>query len=178
MQSLPQTFEKPLFSLLYIVFSSFCNTFRLSGGAKEMIQKEEVTIKDLARELGISPSTVSRALKDHPDISPDTKKAVNELAKKLNYRPNPIALSLKGGSSRIIGVIVPEIVHFFFSTILSGVDDFADEAGYNVIICQSNEIYENEVKNVDALISSRADGIMISLAKTTSDYLAFEKDYR
>ena len=137
------------------------------------MQKEEVTIKDIARELGISPSTVSRALKDHPDISQETKKVVNELAKKLNYRPNPIALSLKGGSSRMIGVVVPEIVHFFFSTVLSGVEDYADEMGYNVIICQSNEIYDNEVKNTDALISARVDGIMVSLAKTTKNFEHF-----
>jgi len=76
----------------------------------------QVTIKDIARELGISPSTVSRALKDHPDISPETKKAVNALAEKLNYQPNIVALSLRQSKTNTIGVIIPEIVHFFFST--------------------------------------------------------------
>ena len=112
------------------------------------MSKENITIKDIARELGISPSTVSRALKDHPDISQATRDAVNELAKKWNYKPNPIALSLKSGSSRTIGVIIPDIVHFFFSTILSGIEDIAYERGYNVMMCQSNEKWEHEVKNV------------------------------
>ena len=77
----------------------------------------QVTIKDIARELGISPSTVSRALKDHPDISPETKRAVTKLAEELNYQPNSIALSLRQSKSNTIGVIIPEIVHFFFSRI-------------------------------------------------------------
>ena len=75
----------------------------------------QMTIKDIARELGISPSTVSRALKDHPDISIATKKAVNELADKLNYQPNTVALNLRQRKTNTIGVIIPEIVHFFFS---------------------------------------------------------------
>lgn len=131
--------------------------------------KENITIKDIARELGISPSTVSRALKDHPDISQATRDAVNELAQKWNYKPNPIALSLKSGSSKTIGVIIPDIVHFFFSSILSGIEDIAYERGYNVMMCQSNERWDHEVKNVQALVSSRVDGILISVAKGTTD---------
>jgi len=76
-----------------------------------MQKKGQVTIKDIARELGISPSTVSKALKDHPDISSETKKTVNELVRKWNYRPDPVAISLKVGQSKTIGVIVPEICH-------------------------------------------------------------------
>ena len=91
----------------------------------------QVTIKDIARELGISPSTVSRALKDHPDISPQTKKAVNELAEKLNYQPNIVALSLRQSKTNTLGVIIPELVHFFFSTVISGIEDVAYSAGYN-----------------------------------------------
>lgn len=132
--------------------------------------KENITIKDIARELGISPSTVSRALKDHPDISQSTRDAVNELAKRWNYKPNPIALSLKSGSSRTIGVIIPDIVHFFFSTIISGIEDIAYERGYNVMMCQSNEKWDHEVKNVQTLVSARVDGIMISVAKETTNF--------
>ncbi len=137
------------------------------------MSKDNITIKDIARELGISPSTVSRALKDHPDISQATRDAVNELAQKWNYKPNPIALSLKSGSSKTIGVIIPDIVHFFFSTILSGIEDIAYERGYNVMMCQSNEKWDHEIKNIQALVSSRVDGILISIAKGTTDFTHF-----
>jgi len=139
------------------------------------MHKGQVTIKDIAKELGVSPSTVSRALKDHPDISLETKKAINELAKKLNYSPDPIALSLKSRKSKIIGVIVPEIVHYFFSTVLHGIEDFAYDAGYNVMICESNESYERELKNVEALLSNRSDGILVSLSKNTLNFDHLEK---
>ncbi|WP_203532636.1 LacI family DNA-binding transcriptional regulator [Draconibacterium halophilum] len=129
-----------------------------------------VTIKDLARELNISPSTVSRALKDHPDISKETKRAVQELAQKLNYQPNAVALSLKQRRSNTIGVIIPEIVHYFFSSVISGIEDVAYDAGFNVIICQSNERYEREVANAKTLLSSRVDGVLISISKETTDY--------
>lgn len=131
------------------------------------MHKGQVTIKDIAKELGISPSTVSRALKDHPDISPDTKRAVNELAEKWHYHPDPIALSLKSRKSKIIGVIVPEVVHYFFSTVISGIEDIAYNSNYQVMICESNERYEREVKNVQALLSSRVEGILVSVSKET-----------
>ena len=139
------------------------------------MHKGQVTIKDIAKELGVSPSTVSRALKDHPDISSETKKAINDLAKKLNYSPDPIALSLKSRKSKIIGVIIPEIVHYFFATVLHGIEDFAYNSGYNVMICESNESYERELKNVEALLSNRSDGILVSLTKNTKDYNHFKK---
>ncbi len=106
------------------------------------MRSNQVTIKDIARELGISPSTVSRALKDHPDISPETKKAVNKLADELHYQPNSIALSLRHRKSNTIGVIIPELVHFFFSPVISGIEDVDYSAGYSVIVSQSNESYE------------------------------------
>jgi DNA-binding LacI/PurR family transcriptional regulator len=134
------------------------------------MNKGQVTIKDIAKELGISPSTVSKALKGHPDISPATKKAVRELVERWNYKPDPIALSLKGGLSKTIGVIVPEIVHYFFSTVISGIEDLAYDSGYHVMFCQSNESYEREVKAVETLLSSRVDGILVSLCKLTSDF--------
>ena len=139
------------------------------------MNKGQVTIKDIAKELGISPSTVSKALKGHPDISSETKKAVRELVEKWNYKPDPIALSLQGGHSKTIGVIVPEIVHYFFSTVISGIEDLAYDSGYHVMFCQSNESYEREVKAVDTLLSSRVDGILVSLCKVTDSYEHFHK---
>jgi len=134
------------------------------------MHKGQVTIKDIARELGISPSTVSKALKGHRDISPSTKQAVKELVDKWHYSPDPIALSLKGGLSKTIGVIVPEIVHYFFSTVISGIEDLAYDSGYHVMFCQSNESYAREVKAVETLLSSRVDGILVSISKTTKNF--------
>jgi len=130
----------------------------------------QVTIKDIARELGISPSTVSRALKDHPDISVETKKAVNELAEKLNYQPNIVALSLRQKKTNTIGVIIPELVHFFFSTVISGIEDVAYNAGYNVILAQSNESFQREVTDMKALFNSRVDGMLLSLSRETTNF--------
>jgi LacI family transcriptional regulator len=130
----------------------------------------QVTIKDIARELGISPSTVSRALKDHPDISAETKKAVNELADRLNYQPNIVALSLRQKKTNTIGVIIPEIVNTFFSTVISGIEDVAYEAGYNVILAQSNESYQREVTDMKALFNSRVDGMLLSLSRETTNF--------
>ena len=132
-----------------------------------------VTIKDIARELKISPSTVSRALKNHPDISEETKRAVNDLAKKLNYQPNAVALSLKQRKSSTIGVIIPEIVHYFFSSVISGIEDVAYDAGFNVIICQSNERYDREVANAKTLLANRVDGVLVSVSKETKDFSHF-----
>ncbi len=130
----------------------------------------QITIKDIARELGISPSTVSRALKDHPDISVATKKAVNELAEKLNYQPNTVALNLRQRKTNTIGVIIPEIVHFFFSTVISGIEDVAYEAGYNVILAQSNESVEREKSDIKALFNSRVDGLLLSISRETTNF--------
>lgn len=134
------------------------------------MRSNQITIKDIARILGISPSTVSRALKDHPDINVDTKKAVNELAGKLKYRPNAVALSLKNSRSNTIGVIIPEIVHYFFSSVISGIDDVASQKGFTVIICQSNESFEREVANARTLLSHRVDGILVSISKETHSF--------
>ncbi len=133
------------------------------------MKKGQVTIKDIAKELNISCSTVSRALKDFPGISPTTRKAVTELANKYNYRPNAIALSLRNQKTNIIGVIIPETVHFFFSTVISGIEDEAMKEGYNVMICQSNENFEREADSIDALMSARVDGLLVSISRETSD---------
>lgn len=134
------------------------------------MRAHQVTIKDIAKVLGISVSTVSRALKDHPDISEETRKQVKEMARKLNYEPNALALSLRRNKTNTIGIIIPEIVHFFFSSVISGIEDFAYDSGYTVMVCQSNEIYEREVINAQALLSNRVDGILISVSKTTLDF--------
>lgn len=119
----------------------------------------------MARMLGISPSTVSRSLNDHPDISADTRRAVRELASQFDYQPNPTALRLKNQKTKTIGVVVPEIVHFFFSTVISGIESVAHEAGYQLIFCQSNESLEKEIRDIKMLLSHRIDGILVSRAK-------------
>jgi len=139
-----------------------------------MIKKPQITIKDIARALNISPSTVSRALKNHPDISQDTKDLVNKYAKDFNYKPNTLALSLRMSKNNTIGVIIPEIVHYFFSSILSGIEQIANAEGYNVIICQSDENYEKEVRNTKALVATRVSGVLASLAKHTTNYDHFQ----
>ncbi len=134
------------------------------------MKSSQVTIKDIARILGISASTVSRALKNHPDISEETRVAVNELAVRLKYQPNAVALSLRQSRSYTIGVIIPEIVHYFFSSVISGIEDVAYDAGFTVIICQSNEKYDREVANARMLLAHRVDGVLVSVSKETTDY--------
>ena len=137
------------------------------------MKSSQVTIKDIAKALGISASTVSRALKDHPDISPKTKKAVKELAEQLHYEPNAIALSLRNSNTKTIGVLIPQIVHFFFSSVVSGIEDIAYKSGYTVIFCQSNEDYEKEKEIVQTLLSKRVDGVLASVSKTTTKFEHF-----
>ena len=139
------------------------------------MHKGKITLKDIAAALGISPSTVSKALKGHRDISSSTKQSVNELAEKWNYKPDQIALSLKSGLTNTIGVIVPEIVHYFFSSVIGGIEDLAYDSGYHVMFCQSSELYAREVKAVETLLSSRVDGILISVSKMTENFDHFRK---
>lgn len=134
----------------------------------------QVTIKDIAKILNVSPSTVSRALKDHPDISERTRVAVQELAEKMNYRPNKLARSLRQKRSNIIGVIIPQITHHFFSSVISGIEDMAYQKDFNVIISQSNESFEREMNNTYTLLQSQVDGMLISRTKETMDYKHFE----
>ncbi len=137
------------------------------------MKSHPITIKDIARILGISPSTVSRALKDHPDISPKTKQLVQTFAQKVNYRPNALALSLRSSKTNTIGIVIPEIVHHFFSSVISGIEDVAYGRGYNAIICQTNENYQREVIDMQALIDNRVDGILISMSKNTHEFTHF-----
>lgn len=130
---------------------------------------EAVTIKDIAKALGLSTSTVSRALRDSYEISPETKKLVLEYSEKINYRPNPIALSLKEKRSRSIGIIVCEIANSFFSQIINGIESIAYDKGYNVIIAQSHESYDREVINVQYLASRSIDGLLVSVSSETQN---------
>ena len=130
---------------------------------------EAVTIKDIAKALGLSTSTVSRALRDSHEISAETKQLVLDCAEKLNYRPNPIALSLKEKRSRSIGVVVCEIANNFFSQIINGIESIAYDRGYNVIISQSHESYEREVMDLHYLSSRSVDGLLISVSTETND---------
>lgn len=135
---------------------------------------EAVTIKDIAKALGLSTSTVSRALRDSYEISPETKKLVLEYAEKINYHPNPIALSLKERRSRSIGVIVSEIANSFFSQAIDGVESIAYKNGYNVIISQSRESFDREAINLHYLTSRSIDGIIVSVAAETKDFSNFK----
>ena len=128
---------------------------------------KHVTIVDIARELGLSPSTVSRALVDHPDVRNETKERVRHLAKKLHYFPNPIAQSLKSNQTRTLGVIVPEIKHDFFSSAISGIEEVAYQLGYSIILCQSNESFEREVVNTNLLMHHRVAGLLVSISQNT-----------
>lgn len=131
---------------------------------------EAVTIKDIAKALGLSTSTVSRALRDSYEISEETKQLVLNYAKEINYRPNPIALSLKEKKSRTIGVVVSEIANSFFSQIINGIESIAHNKGYNVIITQSLESYEREVANMQFLSSRSIDGCLVSVSVETNNY--------
>ncbi len=130
----------------------------------------QVTIHDIARILKISASTVSRALSDHPRISFDTKKRVRALAKRLHYQPNIIASNLRIGKTNAIGIIVPRINRNFFSNVIGGIEEIISNAGYRMMITQTNENYNKEVENIKALINARVDGIIISLSAETKDY--------
>jgi len=136
---------------------------------------EQATIKDIANELNISVSTVSRALKDYHGISKETKRKVKEIAEKLNYRPNAIALSLRKSRSFTIGVIIPEVIHFFFSTVISGIEEVAFSRGYHVILTQTNENLKRELSSVDTMLSNQIDGFLVSFSKETKDFGHFSR---
>lgn len=129
--------------------------------------KKKLTLKQIAQELEVSISTVSKALRDSSEISEDTRQKIKAFAKLYNYKPNNIALSLKNRKSKTIGVIIPEIVHHFFTTVISGIEQVANEKGYHVIICMSNNSFDKEVINMELLANGSTDGFIISVAKET-----------
>lgn len=129
--------------------------------------KAKITIKDIARELGVSTSTVSKALKDSHEISESTKAKIKAFADFYHYKPNSLALKLRNQKTMVIGVIIPEIVHHFFSRVISGIEKAANLRGYNVMICVSNESYDKELLNIEMLANGSVDGLLISLSKET-----------
>ena len=133
------------------------------------IKMRRTTIKDLAEMLNISASTVSRALKDHPDISSSVKLRVKEAAETFNYVPNDFAINFRKNSSKVIGLIVPEITMFFVPSIINGISAVLNKEGYHFFILSSNDSYETEKQNIQTCINSRVDGILISLTKETKD---------
>ena len=129
--------------------------------------KRKVTLKQIARELDVSISTVSKSLRNSSEISEDTRQKVQAFAKLYNYKPNNIALSLKNRKTKTIGIIIPEIVHYFFATVISGIESVANECGYSVIICLSDESFDKEVLNMELLANGSIDGFIMSLSKET-----------
>ncbi len=132
--------------------------------------KRHLSLKDLASELNISISTVSRALKNHPDISPELTRKIQELALARNYTPNPLAMGLLRQETRMIGVIVPDLVTHFYSSIISGIEDYAKSRGYFILLASSNESMEKEIESVSNLLKARVDGMIVCLSKETNRF--------
>lgn len=138
-------------------------------------RKHQTTIIDIARELQISKSTVSRALHGHKDIHEDTKRIVLEMAEKMDYQPNLLAYGLAKNKSQTIGIIVPEFINSFFPQIIIGAQDVANPAGYHVIICHSSESLDREIENTNVLMASRVDGVLASITRETTNLDHFRK---
>ncbi|MGI4875455.1 MAG: LacI family DNA-binding transcriptional regulator [Janthinobacterium lividum] len=133
-------------------------------------RRRQATISDVARQVGVAASTVSRALNGHTDISSPTRQAILEAARQLNYQPNLLAQSLKNRATYTVGVVIPDIERPFFAAAVSGIQQVASEAGYRVMICQSKESYTTEVSNVQALIASQVDGLLICHSRETENF--------
>ncbi len=129
--------------------------------------KSKTTMKSIAEELGVSVSTVSKALKDNPRISKETRKKIQAFSKLLNYQPDARAINLRKNISKVIGVVIPEITNHFFTTVIKGIDYMTKKRGYQVMICLSNESYIEEVKNIKLLTSGSVDGLLISISSGT-----------
>ena len=140
--------------------------------------KQKITLKKIAKEFGVSISTVSKALKDSHEISLELKEKIQAFAKYYHYKPNSLALNLRNQKTKTIGVIIPEIVHHFFTKVITGIEKLANDKGYNVMICLSNESFEKEVLNLEMLANGVVDGIIISVSKETEekeDYMHFNE---
>ncbi|MHC0439929.1 MULTISPECIES: LacI family DNA-binding transcriptional regulator [Flavobacterium] len=129
--------------------------------------KRKITLKQIAKELDVSISTVSKSLRNSLEIGEETRLKVQAFAKFYNYKPNNIALSLKNRKTKSIGIIIPEIVHHFFSTVINGVEQVANEHGYSVVICLSDDSFDKEVLNMEMLANGSIDGFIMSLSKET-----------
>ncbi|MCF0069102.1 LacI family transcriptional regulator [Dyadobacter sp. CY261] len=131
---------------------------------------EDITLKTIATKLGISISTVSRALKNHPDIKETTRKAVYELAEQLDYEPNQLAFQLLNRRSNTIGVVVPKISYALYLQAIPGMAEVAERHGYQLLICQTDDSYEKEVRQIHSLLSSRTSGVVLSMSANTTNY--------
>jgi LacI family transcriptional regulator len=129
--------------------------------------KKKITLKQIAKELDVSISTVSKSLRNSPEIGEETRLKVQAFAKFYHYKPNNIALSLKNRKTKTIGIIIPEIVHHFFSTVINGIEQIANENGYSVVICLSDDSFDKEVLNMELLANGSIDGFIMSLSKET-----------
>jgi len=134
-----------------------------------------ITIKDLAQELGLSPSTVSRALRDDNTISRETQKKVKSLAKKWKYKPNPFAMMLRGQRSNAIAVIVPKLNHFYFANVIDGIERCAQEVGFQTIVCQSDDSYDKEKEILESPFLGYVDGIISAFAKNTTNFEHYDR---
>ncbi len=137
--------------------------------------KHRTSLKDLASELGVSIATVSRALRNSPEIGAEMQARVKELARRLNYRPNPFAQSLRKEAPRMIGVVVPNLVTHYYAAVLDGIEEEAARLGYSVISANTHEQSDAEVKAVDNFISLHVEGIIACLSQSTTDYSHFEE---
>lgn len=137
--------------------------------------KRHISLKDLAREIGVSISTVSRALNNHPDISQEMTKKIQKLAAELNYTPNPLAMGLLKQATRMIGVIVPDLVTHFYSSIISGIEQVAEERGYFILIASSNETLKKEISSLENLLKTRVEGLIVCLSQETKSYAHFDR---
>ena len=138
-------------------------------------KQHRTSLKDLAAELGVSIATVSRALRSSPEIGKEMQQRVKDLAKRLNYRPNPFAQSLRKEAPKVIGVVVPNLVTHYYAAVLDGIEEEARRAGYSVISANSHEDFEDEKQAIDNFISLHVEGIVACLAQTTTDYSHFEE---
>lgn len=139
------------------------------------MKQHRTSLKDIARELNVSIATVSRALRSSPEIGKEMQARVKELAKKLNYRPNPFAQGLRKDAPKMIGVVVPNLVTHYYAAVLDGIEDEARRAGYSVISANSHEHFEDEAQAVDNFVSLHVEGIIACLAQTTTDYSHYEE---
>lgn len=138
-------------------------------------KQHRTSLKDLAKELGVSIATVSRALRNSPEIGLDMQRRVKELAKQLNYRPNPFAQSLRKEAPKMIGVVVPNLVTHYYAAVLDGIEAEARKSGYSIISSNSHENFEDEALAIDNFISLHVEGIIACLAQSTTDYSHFEE---
>ncbi len=140
-----------------------------------MAINKRITIKDLAKKLNLSTSTISRALQNHSNISKNTIERVQKLADELDYFPNSVGSNLRRNKTNLIGIIVPRINVTFHSKVVSGIEDIAYKSKYNLIICQSNDDFEREVENTATLLSNMIEGVIACLAKNTKEYYHFTR---